>query len=231
MPTPLPPPSQTKSGRSYYRARYYDPASGKFVSEDPLGFYGGDTNLYRYVLNSPSNYMDPEGEMILALPLPVVTGIIGGLAGGLGDLSAQTLNNLRSGRPLSNIDGKELLVATSSGAVAGALAPIAATTWAGAAILGGAANLAQTLVLNHWEHKCSSLTFAFATGALGGLMGGPTSASKAFSTTARYLDSTLAVRSNRAIQNAAATSNFARNFLGGIISNNPPKNSADCGCQ
>jgi RHS repeat-associated protein len=35
--------------------RYYDPAVGRFLSEDPSGFAGGDTNLYRYVGNSSPN--------------------------------------------------------------------------------------------------------------------------------------------------------------------------------
>ena len=45
----------------YYRARYYDPKLGKFISEDPGGFRMGDANLYRYVWNSPTHYTDPSG--------------------------------------------------------------------------------------------------------------------------------------------------------------------------
>ena len=45
----------------YYRARYYDPTTGRFLSEDPLGFVAGDFNLYRYVLNNPLNHIDPYG--------------------------------------------------------------------------------------------------------------------------------------------------------------------------
>ena len=37
------------TGLTYMNARYYEPASGRFLSEDPLGFAAGDTNLYRYV--------------------------------------------------------------------------------------------------------------------------------------------------------------------------------------
>ena len=43
------------------RARYYSPASGKFVEQDPIGFGAGDQNLYRFVHNSPGNYADPSG--------------------------------------------------------------------------------------------------------------------------------------------------------------------------
>jgi hypothetical protein len=45
----------------YYRARYYAPGVGCFVSEDPLGFAGGETNLYRYAQNNPANLTDPTG--------------------------------------------------------------------------------------------------------------------------------------------------------------------------
>jgi RHS repeat-associated protein len=45
----------------YYRARWYDPHIGKFTSEDPLGFAAGDTNVQRYVGNSPTNATDPSG--------------------------------------------------------------------------------------------------------------------------------------------------------------------------
>ncbi|MDD3596767.1 RHS repeat-associated core domain-containing protein [Sulfuricurvum sp.] len=45
----------------YYRARYYDPTMGRFITPDPIGFLGGDTNFYRYVGNDPMNYTDPSG--------------------------------------------------------------------------------------------------------------------------------------------------------------------------
>jgi len=44
----------------YYRARYYDPISGRFLSEDPMGF-GAGVNFYLYVLGNPVNYIDPYG--------------------------------------------------------------------------------------------------------------------------------------------------------------------------
>jgi len=40
------------------RARWYDPASGRFISEDPIA---SDTNPYRYAGNSPANFTDPSG--------------------------------------------------------------------------------------------------------------------------------------------------------------------------
>ncbi len=48
-------------GIYYYRARYYDPLTGRFMSRDPLGFAAGDVNLYRYVGNNPVSLRDPLG--------------------------------------------------------------------------------------------------------------------------------------------------------------------------
>lgn len=31
------------------------------MSQDPMGFDAGDSNLYRYVHNAPTNYDDPSG--------------------------------------------------------------------------------------------------------------------------------------------------------------------------
>jgi RHS repeat-associated protein len=45
----------------FYRARYYDPAIGRFISEDPVGFGGGDANIYRYVGNGVMSATDPSG--------------------------------------------------------------------------------------------------------------------------------------------------------------------------
>jgi len=44
----------------FSRARYYDPSSGRFVSEDPLRF-GGGKNFYSYAGNSPVIFADPSG--------------------------------------------------------------------------------------------------------------------------------------------------------------------------
>jgi uncharacterized protein RhaS with RHS repeats len=44
----------------YYRARWYDPQLGRFISEDPIGFEGG-INLYAYVKNKVINRKDARG--------------------------------------------------------------------------------------------------------------------------------------------------------------------------
>ncbi len=50
-----------ETGLYYYRARYYDPKIGRFISEDPIQWRGGDSNFYAYVRNNPVNYLDPSG--------------------------------------------------------------------------------------------------------------------------------------------------------------------------
>lgn len=57
------------TGLIYYRARWYDPQTGRFAVEDPLGPAGG-LNLYTYVLNDPVGYSDPLG-LQKAAPAPV----------------------------------------------------------------------------------------------------------------------------------------------------------------
>jgi RHS repeat-associated protein len=49
-----------ETGINYYRARYYDPASGRFLGEDPIWFLGG-INFYPYVRNNPISRIDPLG--------------------------------------------------------------------------------------------------------------------------------------------------------------------------
>jgi RHS repeat-associated protein len=48
------------TGLYYYRARYYSPAWGRFVSEDPIGPDGG-INLYAYANSAPTIIVDPSG--------------------------------------------------------------------------------------------------------------------------------------------------------------------------
>ena len=50
----------SETGLYYYRARYYDPVIGRFLSEDPLGS-NPEPNLYAYVNNSPVGSVDPSG--------------------------------------------------------------------------------------------------------------------------------------------------------------------------
>jgi len=89
-------------GLYYMRARYYDAEVGRFISEDPIGFDGG-LNLYAYAGGNPVNAVDPDGDV----PVPVVTGIIGGLSG-------------LAGACFDGCSLKEAAIGAGTGAVAGA---------------------------------------------------------------------------------------------------------------
>ena len=47
-----------ETGLYYYRARYYDPITGRFLSEDPIR---SGINYYAYCRNNPINCRDPSG--------------------------------------------------------------------------------------------------------------------------------------------------------------------------
>ena len=49
------------TGLSYYGYRFYNPTIGRWMNRDPLGFGGGDLNLYGMVGQNPGNWVDPEG--------------------------------------------------------------------------------------------------------------------------------------------------------------------------
>ncbi|HET6387056.1 MAG TPA: RHS repeat-associated core domain-containing protein, partial [Armatimonadota bacterium] len=52
------------AARLYVRARHYEPAVGRWISRDPLGFLGGDWNLYGYGRGRPTVLIDPTGAQI-----------------------------------------------------------------------------------------------------------------------------------------------------------------------
>lgn len=112
------------TGLRYRRNRYYDPASGRFTQEDPIGLAGG-LNLYRFAGGDPVNFSDPFG---LCTPWPECwyqaaanwgasrAGVLGTVvlnmaAAGNGYAEAMGVNNL--GRQIGerNVGGTALAVA------------------------------------------------------------------------------------------------------------------------
>ena len=49
------------TGLQWNLNRWYDPAVGRWISEDPIGFAAGDASLDRYIENGPTNGIDPSG--------------------------------------------------------------------------------------------------------------------------------------------------------------------------
>jgi RHS repeat-associated protein len=83
----------------YFRGRYYNTGFQRFLSEDPIGFAGGDTNLYRYVGNTPLVGSDPTG-----LADTVLVGGITASQGGSGNNGGFSLFDFFGGL-LSNFFG------------------------------------------------------------------------------------------------------------------------------
>ena len=52
----------SESGLYHYRARSYDPTTGRFLQTDPIQFLGVETNFYEYARNSPADYRDWPGQ-------------------------------------------------------------------------------------------------------------------------------------------------------------------------
>ena len=49
------------TGLYYFRARWYNPEDGRWLSKDPIGIAGG-LNLYEFCGSNPVNFVDPDGE-------------------------------------------------------------------------------------------------------------------------------------------------------------------------
>lgn len=60
-------PWDADAGMYDYRARMYDPSSGRFATPDPAGLEDGDFNFYRYVGNGLQNATDPSGMFVKKL--------------------------------------------------------------------------------------------------------------------------------------------------------------------
>ncbi|HHN93732.1 MAG TPA: hypothetical protein ENK17_03110, partial [Anaerolineae bacterium] len=104
------------AGLLYLRARWYDPATGRFLTRDPypgLAVLPATQHSYVYVGNNPVNLSDPGGEFAF-IPLLLV-GAAGGAIGGMGYYALRTALN-----PCAEWDWGEALFWTGAGTVIGA---------------------------------------------------------------------------------------------------------------
>jgi RHS repeat-associated protein len=91
-------------GLYYNRARYYDPTTGRFISEDRLRFLAGDPNLYRYSFNGPTVSTDPSGLLVDSVRVGVVTNP------GLAAVVAEGLTGVGGGAAVAGAVGKAGLI-------------------------------------------------------------------------------------------------------------------------
>jgi RHS repeat-associated protein len=119
------------TGLMYYRARWYDPQVGRFISEDPIGFRGRDVNFYGYVKNGPLLFRDPSG---LQRCDPIVGMLLGAGAGGVFGILGGTV----AGPPVGAVLGAiTFAIAGPAGSGAGAAFGAAAGATAGPVVGGG----------------------------------------------------------------------------------------------
>jgi RHS repeat-associated protein len=150
-------------------ARDYDAVTGRWTAKDPIGFAGGDGNLYAYAGNNPVSYTDPEGTWIVG----AVGAVVGGIAGGIGSVVAQMASN---GGNWSCVSWGNVGWAAFTGALGG----FAMTTPFGTSLLGAMGIGAATNVLNYGLSTPSSSwsisggVASGAAGAIGGAIGGAT---------------------------------------------------------
>ncbi|MEK6772790.1 MAG: PKD domain-containing protein [Bdellovibrionota bacterium] len=75
--------SDMDTGLVRFGARDYHPEIGRWVTKDPIGFSGGDTNLFGYVMGDPVNLIDPSGRFgIAGATVGFISGAIGGYVTG-----------------------------------------------------------------------------------------------------------------------------------------------------
>ena len=145
------------TGLLRFGLRDYDPDIGRWTAKDPIGFTGGDTDLYGYCLNNPINRIDPFGLYLTPSQQLKVS-----FASGIGSAVGQLL----WGTPGS----------TAGGAVGGFIATLfmEGHTWqdvANSTLTGGLAGLTGSGIANLLEGTMMhSMKAATITGAISGMI-------------------------------------------------------------
>jgi RHS repeat-associated protein len=156
-----------ETGLHYNYFRYYDPKIGRYLRVDPIGFTGGDTDLYAYVLNDPVNLVDPEGLLINIF--------IGAISGGIGGAASGFMNDNMVSAVIGGVSGALIggLVGTVNPFGSNAAGAIAGSWVAG--VIGGFGGGAYSGFYNWATDPCASASDVIGSaneGAIGsGIVG------------------------------------------------------------
>ena len=138
-----------------YGARHYDASIGRWMCVDPLAEKYHGISPYAYCANNPTNAFDPDGRVVV--PVPVITGTIGGVLGFAGNLVSQAIDGDLD--LLSKKTWKRAGAATIAGAVAGATCNVG-----GIFIASTAGDVADQSIKNDGDLSKTNLTQAAANG-------------------------------------------------------------------
>ena len=149
-----------------FRNRDLSPTLGRWLEQDPLGFGGGDINIYRFSGDGPTDRVDPSGELWFLLGTA-----IGAVVGGV--RAAVRGENVLAGVAVGAVVGTvaALTGGLAAGAAAGALGTGAGATIAAGAVggaVGAAAGNATEQLLTTGEINPRQVVVAAGVGALSG---------------------------------------------------------------
>ncbi|WP_086449503.1 RHS repeat-associated core domain-containing protein, partial [Acinetobacter baumannii] len=203
----------------YLKQRHYNPVVGRFYQPDPITFISGgygQTNRYQYGWNDSYTFKDSSGE----IPLPIVTGAIGGVMGGGVSIFTQIYKN----KGLT-VNWREVGVATTVGAIAGAVSPWTATTTIGAIATGSTANVMQYGINQKLSNQMitqKDVIINAVSGAIGGGIGGSVvSKLKIPTANSPFISKSLAnkINNNQLFYANVGDQTLYRNILANMASN------------
>lgn len=154
------------AGTYFAQAREYVPEAARFAGTDLVaGFvvYPFGLNRYTYCYNQPIDYVDKDGNIVIAAI--AVGALIGGVIGGGGSIASQVM----SGTKISEINWKDVAVDTFSGAAVGGYAGTGAglvQLAVGGGIVGAVNYGAKTTLNNEWDKPWYSHLGGFAISAV-----------------------------------------------------------------
>ena len=155
----------------YLRARYYNPANGRFTQQDAWSFMDASDplslNLYTYCCNNPVMYVDPHGNFAILATLATIA--VGAAIGAVIDAGAQLIQN---GGNVKDINWRSVGASAAAGAVTTGLAMLTGgvslgveATMAWGALTGAAGYVTYNTV-NGSEMSAEGMLTSMATGAL-----------------------------------------------------------------
>lgn len=156
------------TGLVRFGMRDYDPDTGRWTAKDPIGFAGGDTDLYGYVLNDPVNLIDPTGQFGIA---GAIVGAIVGAAGGVnsalqngGGYTSAILGGVAGALVGGAVGSVNMFAASAAGAAAGGIA---------GGLIGGYAGGLVSGALSPCGNAWDSARGGAVTGLVGGVFAAP----------------------------------------------------------